>query len=199
MRSKVWIVFALACLCLLPGLSVAQDTPIGEWVPVSTSRGGLGGTRAYDTNGVVSVGFGAVLNLKYKLDDGKLSIMGENCPLPPQTFTIAGDTLTLTNPKSEKEQKLTRVKNSGGDGIVGKWTGDHYTGAKQVMHFTTNMNCYFSVPIISLTGYFSLDGNKLTEEFPKKGKTEWKWEVKDDVLTMTKTDGSKTEKYKRQK
>jgi len=199
MRSTVWIVFALACVCVFPGLATAQDTPIGEWATVSTSRGGLGGTRAYDTNGVVSVGFGAVLNLQYKVDDGKLIMTGENCPLPPQAFTIAGDILTLTDPQSEKKQTLTRVKGSEGEGIVGKWTGDHYTGTKQVMHFTTNMNCYFSVPMLSLTGSFTLDGNTLTEEFPKKGKTEWKWEVKDDVLTMTKADGSKTEKYKRKK
>ena len=194
MRFTILTTFALTCLCVFPRLAVAQNSPIGEWVPVSTSRGGLGGTRAYDTNGVVSVGFGAVLNLRYNVDDGKLIMTG-----PPQAFTIAGDTLTLTEPQSDKKQTLTRVKGSEGEGIVGKWTGDHYTGAKQVMHFTTNMNCYFSVPMLSLTGSFTLDGGKLTEEFPKKGKTEWKWEVKDDVLTMTKTDGSKTEKYKRKK
>lgn len=199
MRSKVWIVFALSCVCVFPGMSVAQDTPIGEWVPVSTSRGGLGGTRAYDTNGVVSVSFGAVLNLKYTVDGGRLILTEENSPLPSQAFKIEGDTLTITEPNSQKEQRLTRVKDSEGDGIVGKWIGDHYTGAKQVMHFTTNMNCYFSVPMLSLTGSFSLNGNTLTEEFPKEGKTEWTWEVKDDVLTMTKMDGSKMEKYERQK
>jgi len=199
MRSKVLAVFALACLGVFSGLSLAQDTPIGEWVPVSTSRGGLGGTRAFDTNGVASVGFGAVLNLKYKVDNGKLILTGENCPLPPQTFTIAGDTLTLIDPKSEKKQKLTRVKNSVGEGIIGKWTGDHYTGTKQVMHFTTNMNCYFSVPMMSLTGTFSINRDILTMENPKKGKTEWNWEIVDDVLTMTRIGGTKVEKYKRKR
>lgn len=199
MSGNVMIVLALACFGVSPALSVAQDTPVGEWVSVSTSRGGLGGTREYDAHGVVSVEFGAILNLKYKVLDGKLILTGEDSPTPPQAIKIEGDTLTLTDPKSKKEQNFTRVKNSECDGIVGKWVGDYDTGAKQIIHFTTNLNCYYSVQMLSLTGSYSIDGNKLTEEFPGKGQTEWKWDVKNDILTMTKTDGSKIEKYERKK
>lgn len=196
MKFTCFIVVAVACLSVAAPLSHAQKSPIGEWVSVSTSQGGLGGTRTYDTNGVVSVSFGTMLDFKYKLDDAQRVL---DCFPQLQNVTIAGQNLTLTDQKTGKKQELTRVKGSDGKGIVGKWMGDHYTGAKQVMHFTSNMNCYFSVPMMSLVGNFTLNGDTLTVEFPGKGRTEWKWDVADDILTMTKADGTKVEKYKRKK
>lgn len=199
MKHRTLIILAVLSLPAFAQYSLAEDSLIGEWVALSTSRTGLGGTRTYETNGIVSIGFGALLGFNYKLDGAKLIFSGENCSLAPQNFNVAENILTLTDPQTGKEQKLTRVKGSEGEGIVGKWTGDHYTAAKQVMHFTTNMNCYFSVPMLSSVGSFSLEGDMLTEEFPEQGKSKWKWEIKEDILTLTETDASKTEKYKRKR
>ena len=119
MKLISFIMIAVACLIVNVPRSYAGESPIvSEWVSMSTSRGGLGGTRMYETNGAISVGFGAVLNMKYKIEDGQLILSGENCPLQPQSVTISEQTLTLTDPKTGKKQELTRVKGSQGKGIV---------------------------------------------------------------------------------
>jgi hypothetical protein len=201
MKGNCLIVLAVVCLGALASVSLAAENPVlGEWVPVSTTKGGLGGTRTFETNGTVVVAFGAALNLKYKVENSELVLSDEtSTPVQSLDFTITGTTLTLTNSKTGKKEELTRVKGSEGKGLVGKWIGDHYTGQKQIMHFTTNMNCYLSVPFQSVSGSFSVVGDTLTEEFPNEGKTEWKWEIAEDVFTLTKKSGNKTEKYKRKK
>ena len=64
------------------------------------------------------------------------------------------------------------------------------------MDFTTNMNLYLSVPFQSATGSFTFKGNTLTEELKGKRLTS-KWDIAEDVLTLTPSTGEKTEKYKR--
>jgi len=124
---------------------------------------------------------------------------GEHCPLPPRSVTIAELSFTLRGRKTGKKQELTRVEGSEGKGIVGKWTDNDYTRTKQVMHFTANMNCYFSVPMFSLTGFLSANSDRLTKEFPKKGTGSGNGRSRKTLFALTRTDGTKVEKYKRKK
>lgn len=101
--------------------------------------------------------------------------------------------------KTGKKQKLTRVQGDPLSNILGKWVGDHYTGSKQCMHFTQGLNCYFSVPFGQAQGTYKVNGDTYIEESAEKGKTEWKISIRGDLLTLTKTDGSKIEEYKKKK
>src|SRR2546423_9418005 len=64
------------------------------------------------------------------------------------------------------------------------------------MDFTTNMYVYLSVPAVTMTGSFTLNGNRLTEEYQDKRVTS-RWEIADHVLTLTPSTGDQPEKYQR--
>jgi hypothetical protein len=193
MKKSFWILSALAVMCVFAECSVAKDSIIGEWIPASNSRNGFGATRTYDTNGVVSVSFGVVISMKYALKGDKLILSPEDDPTSPQTFKIEGNTLTLKDPKTQELQKLTRGSASKDNSIVGQWIGDHATGAKQIMQFTTNMNCNITIPMRSMTGSFSLNNNVLIEDYPNEGQLKWIWEVSTNVLVLTRSGGSNSE------
>jgi len=175
---------------------------IGEWFSAEPSEGGLGGTRHYETNGTLVVTFGAAIVGKYQLEtngETKTVVM----PGPDASekfvrmdFTITNDSLRLNERQGRQRLRLTRVRGTGGEGLIGQWTGRHYTGGQQIMDFTTNMNLYLSVPFQSATGSFTFKGNTLMEEIKGKRLTS-KWDIANDVLTITPSTGEKAEKYKR--
>jgi hypothetical protein len=196
MNRNYWPIWATGCIAALSWNACAADHPLmGEWFPQSTSKGGLGATKSYDTNGTVVVGFGAAVHLPYKVETNTIVLQDSKGPAPRMGFTITNNTLTLREGQGPK-QKLTRVSGTDTQSLVGKWTGGHYTGRQQVMDFTTNMNCYLSVPFQSVTGTFVIDGDTLKEELQNK-RTTWNWKIADGVLTLTEPSGPKTEKYKR--
>lgn len=181
-------------------LNASESAIVGEWVSAKTTRGGLGTTKTYTGDGKVNAVFGALILNKYKFDGNVLSILDdEGSVIQEPKVTFVGSTMILKDERSGGEQKLTRIKGVAGSGLVGKWEGEHNTGKKQVREFTKNMNSYFSVPMVSVEGKYQVNGDTLIERIPGKGKTEWKWMIQDDMLTLEKIGGNKTEKYKRKK
>ena len=179
---------------------VGEDNPlVGEWVAAATSRGGLGGTKTYTTNGTVITTYGAVLDFRYKIEGTTLISFVETGKPMQQEVIFSGSQMTLKDKATGQEQKLTRMDGPSGSGIVGKWTGSHYTGGKQIMDFTTNLNCYFSVPMMTAKEPYSVKGSTLTEESERKGTTAWTWVIQDDILTLTKVGTNKVERYKKKK
>ena len=195
MTGKCLIVLSACCVVVSASPALAGDNPVvGEWVAATTTKGGLGGTRTFDTNGTVVIAFRATVHFKYKLETNTIVMTDPDGTSQRMAFTITNDTLKL----SESEEQLTRTKGTEGQGLVGKWAGKHYTGGQQVMDFTTNMNCYLSVPFLSVTGSFAIKGDTLTEKFKNDEKaSNWKWKLANGVLTLTELPGSKSEKYKR--
>ncbi len=204
MRSNCFVVLTACSAVLLSSRALAADNPlVGEWFPVKTSDGGLGGTRHFKTNGTVIVTFGAALHFKYQLETNGVTntvLMpgpkGPDGPPMQMDFAITNDTLTLNERKGRQRDRLTRVKGTSGEGLFGQWTGKHYTGGQQIMDFTTNLYGYLSVPFQTVTGSFTLNGNRLTEEYQGKRVTS-RWKITNDVLTLTPSTGDQPEKYRR--
>ena len=197
------LMLAACCIVLCSSHSTAADKSlIGEWFPMETSQGGLGGTRHFKTNGTMLVTFGAAVVGKYQLEtNGETKTLVMPGPdarekLVRMDFAISNNTLRLDERKGRQQLQLTRVKGTGGEGLIGQWTGRHYTGRQQIMDFTTNMDLYLSIPFQSVAGLFTLNGNTLTEEYQGKRLTS-KWDISNDVLTLTPSTGEQTEKYKR--
>lgn len=179
---------------------VGENNPlVGEWVAAATSRGGLGGTKTYTTNGTVVTTYGAVLDFRYQMEGTTLISFVETGKPMQQEITLSGSQMILKDKATGQEQKLTRMDGSSGSGIVGKWTGGHYTGGKQIMDFTTNLNCYFSVPMMTAIEPYTVKGSTLTEESERKGTTSWTWVIQNDILTLTKVGTNKVERYKKKK
>jgi len=193
MNRKYLIVLRACCVVVSSSPVLAGDNPVvGEWVAATTTKGGLGGTRTFDTNGSVVIAFGAAVHFKYKLETNSIVMTGPEGTSQRVAFVITNDTLRL----GEAKEQLTRARGTEGQGLVGKWAGKHYTGGQQVMDFTTNMNCYLSVPFESVTGSFAIKGNTVTEKFKDQENT-WNWKIANGILTLTEISGGKTEKYQR--
>lgn len=197
MRALRILASFVGCFALSCSESVGADNSIiGEWVPLATATSGLGDTRTYETNGTAVVTVGAAVHFRYKVEANTMTLEGSDGTSQRMNFILTSNLLTFTQPRGQR-QELERVKGTEGPGLAGKWTGKHYTGGKQVFHFTTNLNCYFSVPFQESTGSFVVAGNTFTETFPKQGETRWEWKVTDNVLTLQKSSGKETVNYRR--
>jgi len=196
-RQLAYFVIAFV-LAIFPGVSIAEDSILGEWISVQRTKGGLGSAKTYNREGIVNGTFGALVDFTYKITGNKLTLSFPDAADIVQNFQIHDSKLTLTDGSGNK-QELTRISDDAKAGIIGKWIGDHYTGQKQILHFTASENCYLAVPMVSAKGSYQIKGDTLTESFEGKGKQDWKWSIKDNVLTLTDVTQDKSEKYMRKK
>ena len=200
MNTRVLILFSVLLFITSPLGLHANDNPlIGEWVSASRTKGGLGGSKYFNKDGTVIVTFGALVDFTYKIKGNILSFYDDKGTfIADNEFKFSGSNLILKNIERGKELELTRVQGDPLPSIIGKWVGDHYTGGKQCMHFTKGLNCYFSVPFEQVKATYKVNGDTYTEKYPE-GTSEWKIGIEGDLLTLTKTDGSKVEKYRKKK
>jgi|WetSurMetagenome_2_1015567.scaffolds.fasta_scaffold148087_1 hypothetical protein len=191
--------FVIICvLCISSSVSIAEDSILGEWISVHRTKGGLGSTKIYNREGIVNRTFGALVDYTYKVTGNKLTLSFPDAADIVQTLQIDDTKLILTDGSGNK-QELTRLSGDAKYGIIGKWTGDHYTGKKQILHFTESNNCYLAVPMLSAKGSYQIKDDTLTETFEGKGKQVWQWSIKDNVLILTDLTQGNSEKYMRKK
>jgi hypothetical protein len=186
----------VAVLIICSGAETKAASILGEWVALVRTKEGLGLSKTYTKDGTVQVIYGALHEYRYNLAGKKLVISS-----PPQEPSVLyvelkSSKLILTDIAGNK-QKLTRVSGSEKSGIVGKWSGDHHTGRKQVLHFTASRNCYISVPIITENKSYTIKADKLTETFKGKKTEEWQWAIDEDILTLSNITKETSEKYRR--
>jgi hypothetical protein len=191
--------FAIAfVIAIFPAISRAENPILGEWISVQRTKGGLGSAKVYTREGIVTGTFGALVDFTYKATGNQVTLSLPGADDIVQTFQIDGTKLILTDVSGNK-QELIRMSGDAKSGIIGKWIGDHYTGKKQILHFTELNNCYLAVPMVSAKGSYQIKGDMVTEAFEGKGKQEWKWAIKDNVLILMDNTQGKSEKYMRKK
>lgn len=195
--KKLALLFSTICiLFVLISVGIANELLLGDWRSVVRSKGGLGSAKAYKSDGIVYVTYGALVDFKYTLQGNMLIFSFPDADDIVQTVEVQDTKLTLIDQAGNKEE-LTRAEGDPKAGIIGKWTGDHYTGQKQTLHFTASKNCYLSVPMIFAKGKYQVKGNTLIESYEGKDDYVWIWSIQEDVLTLTSTKNEKVEKYKR--
>lgn len=195
-RQSLYLALA-AVLIICPAIAAGAESILGEWLALERTRDGLGVTKTYTKGGSVEATYGSLIDYRYNLAGKKLILSAP----PKEPFVlyveIKGSKLTLTDISGNK-QKLTRVSGNQQSGIIGKWSGDHHAGKKQVMHFTASRNCYVSVPIVTEKGSYNIKGDNLTERFKgKRGERKWQWTIDYDILSITSRTKDESEKYRR--
>lgn len=193
MKRQFFYLTISLLLAIFPTLSNAESQILGEWYSVQRSNG-LGSAKTYSEDGTVYVTFGALVDFKYELKGDKLTISFPKADDIIQKVEIKNGNMTLTDAAGNK-QELTRMDGNTSIGIIGKWTGDHYTGKKQILDFTAGKTCHLAVPMLSVKGTYQVKGDTLTESFEEKGTKDWKWAIHDNLLMLTETGQGKSEKY----
>jgi len=191
--AQYLVLAAVTIVC--PAIAAASGAIFGEWLALER-KDGLGVAKTYTQNGGVQATYGALIDYRYKLAGKKLVLSSPPNEAIVRYVEINAAKLILTD-LSGNRQKFTRISGDVRSGIIGKWTGDHHTGRKQVMHFTAAKNCYVSVPIVTEKGSYSLKADTLTEKISGKRTENWQCSIDNDVLTLTSPGKDKSEQYRR--
>ena len=203
-KNRILLALSLnLTVCLLsPVLLTAQneieqkeDLIVGEWFPLNTSRTGLSSGYTFTADGNFTAVSGAYVVFKYKHEgDTLIMTMPGDEQEVKQKIELTDTKLSLSQTGPDKVTvkvtELTRVSGDSKTGIIGKWTGDHYSGVKQTMYFTPELNQYFSLPMNSKEGTYKIKGNFL--EFSGQ-EIKFQWSVNEDTLTLKVLDDEKTE------
>jgi hypothetical protein len=168
---------------------------VGEWFPLNTSKGGLGAGLTFNEDGNFITVNGAYVAFNYKLEGDTLVMIFQGAPGNKQKVEITSTKLIFSN--NGENIELTRIAGDNNAGIIGKWTGDHHTGAKQIMDFTASGDLYLSVQMSSVPGTYEINGDIV--ELLGETNSSYQWSVKGDSLTLKAIANEKSYKFVRLK
>ncbi|HSO85768.1 MAG TPA: hypothetical protein VLQ91_04400 [Draconibacterium sp.] len=165
-------VFSVLTVCFLSAepTSAQSKSPkqenlmVGEWFPLNTSNGGLGAGYTFNEDGKFTTILGAYVAFKYKLEGDTLIMILPGAGENKTKVEITSTKLIFIN--NERNTELTRIAGDNNTGIIGKWSGVHDTGSKQIIDFTAFKDMYLSVPMSSEPGTYEIKGD-IVELFGK--------------------------------
>jgi hypothetical protein len=203
--KKSKISFSLVCsvltLCFLSAEPlIAQNKSlkqkkliVGEWFPLNTSKGGLGTGYTFNEDGMFISAMGAYVVFNYKLEkDTLISILPDEKEIK-QKIEIINTKMIIGSDGQNME--LTRIEGVNNTGIIGKWTGNHYTGSKQIIDFTASQKEFLSVPMRTKKGTYEMKDDLI--ELLGDVKSSYQWSVVGDSLTLKSTNDEKSYSYVR--
>lgn len=203
MKKNELFLSVILTLCFLsaePASAQSKSTKqknlmVGEWFPLNTSKGGLGAGYTFNEDGNFITVNGAYVAFNYKLEGDTLVMIFPGAPEIKQKVEITSTKLIFSN--NGENTVLTRIAGDNNAGIIGKWTGDHYTGAKQIMDFTASGDLYLSVQMSSVPGTYEINGDIV--ELLGETNSSYQWSVKGDSLTLKAIANEKSYKFVRLK
>ena len=187
----------MACLFNAPNINAQNETEqqenqiIGEWFPLTTSRGGLGASILLTKDGAVSNVHGAYVAYEYRFESDTLTFKFPDNQEIKNKVTVDETKLIIQNKDANME--LTRTSNNPNSGIIGTWEGKHYTGGTQIMTYTVSQNAYLSVPMTSENATYKIKGDMIT--FSGTSTESFKWAIDSNKLTLISMDTNKTFNY----
>ena len=192
--------FMIAYMCFSSDLQAVDNESriVGEWVPASISKTGMGVIKEFKKNGQFVLHTGVIMSMKYKENADKLTYITAGKEVT-QNLKITKNKLIMTESSSGVEQILERVKDSKGKGLVGKWTGKHKSGGQQQIEFTKSGNMYFEILFKSYKGTYEVKGNIVIEKLVGLPEKSWSCSYEKEVLNMKVLEGKKVYKLQKKK
>src|SRR5262245_28060529 len=168
-----------ALLLLLAAASVgtasAQTTPcpaptstqliVGLWESRETSKGGIGQALEFRADGRFVETYVILLNMFYRISGDHRALLetpGAADSVQDVTFRVDGNVLTEIGPDGTTLTKERFGKPpASGPALTGVWRYRHDTGAVAYERYADDGRFLFRLPMRSLTGCFTLDGDRL--------------------------------------
>jgi hypothetical protein len=170
-----------------------EELIVGEWFPLNTSKGGLGTAYTFNEDGTFITAMGAYVVFNYKLEkDSLISIIPGEKEIK-QKIEIKSTKMILGS--NGQNMEFTRIGGDNNAGIIGKWTGNHYTGSKQIIDFTSSQKEFFSLPMQTKNGTYEIKSDLIELLGDVKGT--YQWSVVGDSLTLKSTNDEKFYSYVR--
>lgn len=196
--SAVLFIFTVSLLSVSNSYAQSKSSEqesllLGEWFPLESSNSGLGMGYTFNADGKLTTTTGAFIALKYRFEGDTLTSIFPGEPEFKQKVVIDSSKMIIIDQTANTE--FTRIAGENHSGIVGTWSGDHYTGAKQIITFTPSHDEYLSVPMHSEQGTYKFKSDIL--ELNVATTSSYNWSIKGDILELKAIDSEKSYRYVR--
>ena len=174
----------------------------GLWESSSTSRGGIGHTIEFRSDGTFVEAVTVIVDMRYRLRGNRLFVdaqsdRSESDDRDPTIVKFKGDTLVATSSDgSVVEKKRVGPATKSKSALVGAWRYRHYTGAIAFERYTPEGQLLFRLPMASSVGCFVTRGTEITLAQPDQPENLFKYEVSGPKLVLTDSAG-KAAKYRK--
>jgi hypothetical protein len=187
----------LAALILSAGLICPRSDNAaltGLWESSSTSRGGIGHTIEFRSDGTFVEAVTVIVDMRYRLEGDRLFVdasdSSESDAGDPTIVKIKAKTLVATGPDGsvvEKERLGPDTKSK--SGLVGAWRYRHYTGGIAFERYTPDGQLLFRLPMASSVGCFVTRGPEITLAQPNHPENLFRYELSGPHLLLTDSAG----------
>jgi hypothetical protein len=175
---------------------------VGRWRSLETSKGGIGVVYEFRSDGTVDFSPGAIVEMPWRIESDQLI-------LPPatkegteqrQTLKWLGDNkLSLGSAGGAIELTRTGDRANAEKSILGEWIENREMGGSKLeAHwlFYPGGKGLFVMPFVTQHGSYTISGSALHLEVPRAN-SEFRFEVTDNLLTVSRPDGSHADRYAR--
>ena len=180
---------ASALACAPP----SDPSAIGFWESASTSRGGIGHSIELMANGEVLTATTVIVDLAYRVADGKLFVAESaealSGGLDGAAFTVADDVLVQADGKGgEVRKERLGGRSPGTSPLVGVWRYRHYTGAIAYERYTAGGRVLFRLPMTSVRGCYRATGDVLSFDTAQRSSAA-QYNIAGETLTLRSPQG----------
>jgi hypothetical protein len=156
-------------LVLAAALVSAASNPtdlVGLWESTTTSRGGIGHTFEFRSDGTFVEATTVIVDGYYRLVGNRLVNGEQPVGLGADVSKAArikfdGDVLEETGPDGSVVRKERMGTGTESSPLVGAWRYRHYTDVVAFERYTADGRMFFRLPMVSSVGRYSLKGNEL--------------------------------------
>jgi len=186
----------LLLLLAILQLTAADDTSklLGRWRSLETSKGGIGAMFEFRKDGVVDYSPGAVVEMKYRIEDDQLVLPPAtvNGPEQRQSMAWSGNDKLRLKVSGDLWVELSR-RGSAPDvkiPILGEWTSSGEMAGKRTESrylFYPAGKALLLIPFLKQTGSYSIRGERgetIRLELSGRAPVEGKFTVAGDMLTI---------------
>ncbi len=180
----------------------SSSSIVGRWRALETSKGGLGAVYEFRSDGTVDFGFGAVVEMPWRVENNQLVVPPATVGGEEQKSTLQwfGDSkLRLKTEASVTEFTRVGDRPDAGNPLIGEWIEHREMAGHNIeAHwlFYPNNKVLLVMPIKIEHGSYTTSGSVLHLTMPGL-RPECRFEMKDKVLTLSEPDGSNEDRYAR--
>ncbi len=185
LREKLTVtVIWLSQLVLLAMLSQGQSSEqlVGRWDAEQRSRGGLGTILTLSEGGRCTTTLGAMVEGRWTLAAGQLTIVMNDNSKSVIPFTITGNTMTQLIEGERRILKRISPSGRGTGAIEGVWSYPHVAGSTAYEYYEAGGRFLFRLPMRTDPCTWAASGNHL--KLITDHEADFKWEITEGALTL---------------
>jgi hypothetical protein len=185
----LFLVIAATLTCSAP----ANPDLLGLWESTQTSKGGIGHTIEFRSDGTFVEAVTVLVNMHYRVIGDRLFVDGQPIhddvdPSRSVKISFEADRMFQAGPDGSsvvRERVGTAV--AGAPSVVGAWRYRHYSGGIAFERYTPDGMIFFRLPMTSSVDCYRVKDNKIQLSKPDKEETIFSYELKGKELQLTET------------